>query len=94
MSLTNSELERLAMLSEEAAEIIKNVNKTIRHGYASYNPDGDVTKTNRVLLEEEIGDFLGIVDQMVQVGDLSRSNIDNSRFNKWRRSKKYTHFQE
>ncbi len=37
--LTPAEAERLAMLAEEAAEVIQIVGKILRHGYASYHPD-------------------------------------------------------
>ena len=93
MTLSLTELERLAMLSEEASEVIKNINKIIRHGYSSYNPDGDIEKTNRVLLEEEIGDFLGIMDLMIDMRDVNEDTIEAARNAKLERSQKYMHYQ-
>jgi len=37
-NLNPAELERLAILAEEAAEVVQIANKIIRHGYASYHP--------------------------------------------------------
>lgn len=52
--LSPPEVERLAILAEECAEIIQIVNKILRHGYESSHPDGGFS--NRELLEHEMGD--------------------------------------
>ena len=54
--LTPAEVERLALLAEEAAEVIQVVGKIIRHGYESTHPNGG--KNNRELLEHELSDLI------------------------------------
>lgn len=61
--LTPAEAERLAMLAEEAAEVIQIVGKILRHGFESYHPDNP-GNTNRDLLADEVCDFLAIVEMM------------------------------
>lgn len=63
--LTDAELERLALLNEECAEICWIVSKIIRHGYESYNPFDDAQTPNRELLEREIGDLRLALDLMI-----------------------------
>lgn len=58
--MTEAELERLAMLSEECGEIVQIIGKIIRHGYFSYHPD-EPTVSNKTLLENEINDLLCII---------------------------------
>lgn len=61
--LTPAEDERLAMLAEEAGEIIQVIGKIMRHGYNGYHPDNpDIT--NRSLLTKEVEDFVGVVTMM------------------------------
>lgn len=49
MDLTNAELERLAILMEECAEVQHIIGKIIRHGYESFNPFDDNKTPNRKL---------------------------------------------
>ena len=62
--LSPAELERLAILSEEAAEVQKAIGKILRHGYDSYNPDDIGRGSNRLQLQEECGDLLFAIRQM------------------------------
>ena len=58
--LTPAEAERLAMLAEEAGEIVQVVGKILRHGYESFHPlQPEVS--NRTLLSSEIADMLGVI---------------------------------
>lgn len=61
--LTPAEAERLAMLAEEAGEIVQVVGKILRHGYESHYP-GIPSETNRDLLANEVCDFLAVVQMM------------------------------
>lgn len=61
--LTPAEAERLAMLAEEAGEIVQVVGKILRHGYESYHP-ANPTETNRDLLANEVCDFLAVIQMM------------------------------
>ena len=53
--LTPAEAERLALLSEECAEVIMAIGKILRHGFESRHPNGG--PTNRQTLERECGDL-------------------------------------
>lgn len=61
--LCPDEAERLAMLAEEAGEIVQAVGKVLRHGYESHHPDNP-NLSNRDLLAMEITDFLAVVELM------------------------------
>lgn len=67
--LTPAEAERLAMLAEEAGEIVQVVGKILRHGLDSYHPNDPAT-TNRMLLTEEINDLYAVVGLLADAGDI------------------------
>lgn len=92
--LTPGEAERLAILAEEAGEVVRAVGKILRHGYDSYNPDKEGHLGNRGELELEIGDFAGIVDLMIEAGDINEDNLLAQATAKLPRIKKYAHHQE
>lgn len=89
--LTPAEAERLAMLAEEAAEVIQIVGKILRHGYASYHPDNP-SLTNRVLLMNELADFNAVQLLMENSGDVFRIGDEIDRI--LGRKLTYTHHQE
>lgn len=74
--LSPAEIERLAILLEESAEVIQVAGKILRFGYESKNPLVFQEKTNRELLENELGDLRGIQNLMVRAGDIDQSRID------------------
>jgi len=67
--LTPAETERLAMLAEEAGEIVQAVGKILRHGYEGFHPDNPGI-TNRGLLENEIADLHAVQLMMETKGDI------------------------
>lgn len=67
--LTPQEVERLACVAEEAAEVGQVVGKILRHGFHSHHPDFPMT-TNRELLEKELGDLLAVQEMLIRSGDL------------------------
>lgn len=67
--LSPAELERLAMLAEEAAEVIHIVNKIIRHGYGSTHPQQPYV-SNRSLLEQELTDLRAVIAIMIREADV------------------------
>jgi len=73
--LTPAQAERLAILAEEAGEVIQVVGKILRHGYESCNPLIENPKTNRQLLETELGDLAFIVNKLWTDGDVNVTNI-------------------
>lgn len=74
--LTEAEIERLALLSEEAGEVVKCVGKILRHGYDKRNPLKSDSKTNREKLQEETGDFINAKNLMVACGDMDAAFIE------------------
>lgn len=93
--LTDAQDERLSMLAEEAAEIIKCCTKIQRHGYESYNPDVSTDKrlSNRLHLQKELAELIGVMDQMCAEDDISGSSIDVLSRQAWQKKLKYTHHQ-
>lgn len=89
--LTPAEAERLAMLAEEAAEVIQVVGKILRHGYASYHPNKP-SLTNRVLLMNELADLNAVQLLMEGSGDVFRTGDEIEQA--MARKLTYTHHQE
>lgn len=74
--LSDSEAERLAILSEECGEVIQAVSKILRHGYGSHNPRlPPGSMDNRDMLEKEIGDVRWIVSLMIAAKDIDDGEI-------------------
>lgn len=90
--MTLAELERLALLAEEAAEVIQIVGKIIRHGYESYHPN-DPDTTNRMLLEKELGHLKYAILLMDLNKDVDRINISQGQVDKSVYCPKYLHHQ-
>lgn len=91
-SLSPAELERLACLAEECAEVTQMVGKVIRMGYNSRNPlkpEAD----NRELLTSELGDLLHIVNMMGSARDISLIQLTAAENAKSIRIKQYLHYQ-
>jgi len=89
--MKDEELERLAILAEECAEVQQIVMKIIRHGYESCNPyDASMTK-NRELLEQEIGDLLFAINLMTTNDDVSNKSILKAKAKKKFKIGKYLH---
>lgn len=78
--LSEAEAERLAVLAEECAEVIKAISKILRHGYESVNPhaldSGDrPPETNRSALERELGDARCATDMLILASDVSGERV-------------------
>lgn len=92
--LTPAEQERLAILVEEASEVIKAAMKILRHGYESTNPDTKFLTDNRRDLEIELGHFTLAYDNMIDCRDIDLAAVDNAAFLKHSRPNSYTHHQD
>ena len=92
--LNQSELERLALLSEELGETQQAIGKILRHGYQSYNPYSAVRTTNRTDLEKELGDVLFAVDLMVGNKDIAEQNIIIAKNQKAKKVFQFLHYQK
>lgn len=73
--LTKPELERLAILMEECAEVQHVIGKIIRHGYHSFNPTIENPPINRELLEKEIGDLSFAINFCAENKDINLLNV-------------------
>jgi hypothetical protein len=90
--LTPAQAERLAMLAEEAAEVIQVIGKILRHGYDSSHPDRPHI-TNRELLQRELTDFAAVENQIHALDRVfmpSSMGLDIA----WRKKLRYAHHQE
>ena len=74
--LSESELERLAILSEELGEAQQCIGKILRHGYESYNPVVDTGLANRRELERECGDVLEAIVMLCRARDLNEAGVN------------------
>lgn len=92
--LSEAQLERLVLLSEELGEVIQAIGKIIRHGYASVNPTMPPdSPTNRQRLERELGGVAHAVKLMVNAGDVTALAIECHRNAKAARVETYLHHQ-
>lgn len=72
--LTPEELEALALMTEEAGEVVQAAMKIVRHGMHSRHP---VTMAdNKASLEKEIGDFKAVVKVATDAAILDDESID------------------
>ena len=90
-NLSGAQVERLALLAEECAEVIQIVNKVLRHGYGSYSPFDEEKRTNRELLERELGDLTFAQQLMHDNEDINAIRIDILSREKRRRAVQYLH---
>ncbi len=89
--LTEAQIERLAILIEECAEVQQIACKILRHGYGSYNPTIDNCPDNRQLLETEVGDLLFAIEWMQKEEDIDGTQVRYSAINKRQKVQKYLH---
>jgi hypothetical protein len=89
--LTPAEDERLALVSEECAEVIQIICKIQRHGYESYHPDDD-NMNNRGLLTKELGDLRHVIERL-EVADLTPRDIEFWKDEKAKKIVRYLHHQ-
>jgi NTP pyrophosphatase (non-canonical NTP hydrolase) len=88
--LSESQIERLAILAEECGEVVQIVGKILRHGYKCYNPTVPVMqqKPNFALLEKELGDLIWAISKLDDAADINfpipRTSVE---LNMWIRRK-------
>lgn len=71
--LTPAQAEAIAILSEEAGEVVQICGKILRHGLENYHPANTRT-TNRVILCRELGDITAAGYLLVRTGILSAAD--------------------
>ena len=87
--ISKEELERLALVAEECAEVIQIINKIIRHGYESYHPN-DPNITNRELLSKELSDLIAVATLLTDTEVLEIADIPTT----LRKKQKYLYYQD
>jgi hypothetical protein len=92
-ALTEGQVERLAILAEECAEVTQAVMKILRHGLHSNN-NGQLPETNRQALQREVGDLLHALDRCFTSGDLNPEPVEERRKSKPEGIAPYLHHQE
>jgi NTP pyrophosphatase (non-canonical NTP hydrolase) len=90
--LNKSELERIAILVEECAEVQQIAMKIIRHGYGSHNPLDENKINNRELLNRELGDLMFAIKLMQEYFDVNPKSIETHETLKRENIQKYLHF--
>ena len=73
--LTPKQAERLAILVEEAGEVLQICGKIGRHGIESRDPMTKDSRTNRELLETEIGDVLAAIRKLEEAGVIDGARV-------------------
>lgn len=86
-----AEVERLALLIEECAEVQQIACKILRHGYESHHPLG--LTANRAMLEREIGDLRAAIMLMGLAGDVSWETVRESSIQKAASVRQWLHHQ-
>ena len=78
--------ESMLILQEECSEVTQAVSKVFRFGFDSEYQG----KTNKDMLEEEIGDLLCMIDILVEKCVISDTNIAQARQKKREKLKKWS----
>lgn len=86
--VSEAETERLGILVGEMGEVHQVLGNIYRHGLMNKNPLDPKSKTNRVLLERELGDVLNAIKLLIEGGDVREDRILK------RASKKYKDIQQ
>ena len=89
--LTDAQLERLYVLSEELGEVQQVIGKVLRHGYESTYP-GE-TETNLQSLQRELGDVFCALKLMDDASDIDTDRMIEHAVAKEARVQKYLHHQ-
>lgn len=87
--LTPAQAELLALLAEEAGEVVQAIGKILRHGYNSYHPEGG--ESNRQALQRELGDVQAAINLLIDNDDLKIEPIRKHCVNKLNKVTQYLH---
>jgi NTP pyrophosphatase (non-canonical NTP hydrolase) len=93
--LSDAQLERLAILSEELGEAQQAIGKILRHGYESVNPllPSDQQVFNRAALERECGDIYEAILMLCHAGDISDAGVNRRQAEKHESIQRWLHHQ-
>lgn len=75
--LLPAQIERLALVAEEAGEVVQAIQKILRHGFESSNPELPLEQrvTNRQHLEKELGQLHLVMGILAASGDADGPSI-------------------
>lgn len=90
--LNLAESERLFLLSEECAEVIKCVSKILRHGYDSHNPDDLDVGDNQLQLTKELGDVQFAIKLLTDNDDVNIDVLKSCKIQAMYDKPKYLHY--
>ena len=80
------DLETLAILQEECAEVVQAVSKILRFGIdSSWNG-----RTNRQALESEVGDVLAMIGVLLKSGVLNEDQVMEAKDHKMTKLKRWS----
>lgn len=88
-NLAPAELEALALLMEECAEVAAIIGKALRHGLDEHHPNNSTP--NRDLIAEEAGQVMASIDIACRLGVLDRGGVIRGETQKWRNVGAYLH---
>lgn len=91
--LTDAQIERLAILSEECGEVIQIVGKVLRHGYANFHPLDPVLQSNKSLLQNELGDLVNAINFLAEHKDVDMEAIHTKAESKKKRFVRWLRYQ-
>jgi NTP pyrophosphatase (non-canonical NTP hydrolase) len=78
--------EAMLILQEECAEVTQAISKVFRFGASAVH----CGKTNKEMLEEEIGDLLCMIDILVERGVVGDTEVNIARKNKREKLQKWS----
>jgi hypothetical protein len=90
--LTDAQLERLALVIEECAEVQQIACKVLRHGYSSNN-QGKLAEINRHALAREVGDLLHVIDRLINARDIDGLSVATHSSRKAAQIDSWLHYQ-
>lgn len=89
--LNEAQEERLYILAEECAEVIKEIQKVLRFGFESVHPHNP-TVTNRTLLTNEMGDLKAAMALLTCNGDIMETSLNYAAIDKNYRMQRFVKF--
>lgn len=75
-TLSDSDRDILDTLQEEMGEAIQVISKLKRFGPQSYHPDDPARTSNAELVEQELGDVLGMIEQLKKSALVSEKGLE------------------
>lgn len=91
--LSPADAELFAPLAEECGEVVQVVGKILRHGVESHHPRDRKKRTNRTLLEKELGDVRAAMILLCEAGVVNKQRVHGYADLKRKKVQLYLHHQ-